>query len=407
LSGGGLNSGNISVSAGATLELGGVFSSTPGSSITGAGQFTVNGNTANLAGLVNVTGTNTFSNGTANLTGNYFCTNNLLIISGGIANFDGTGLVTPPVVNLSSGALGGGQTVTPGAVMNWTGGSMIGSGRTVIPPGVTLNMGGPTFLQLTSRTLDNGGTAIWTGAGNIFLTDSVITNRLGGLFNAQNAALLSFSGGAPRFDNAGTFRKSANTGTTSISGLPFTNYGVVDLKSGVLQSFSGYFSVSNATLRSTLGGTNAGTGFGQLQVVGSVTVAGGLGVSLTNGFTPALNDSFAVVTAGSRSGAFTSFSYPSNLVTMQLNNTTNSVIVQATGVANPAPLLLSPQVFGANVNLTWTSVSNSSYRVEFKTDLSLSNWNALPGDVSALSNTASKLDALTPGNRFYRVRVLP
>ena len=407
LSGGGLNRGSMAVPAGASLEVGGVFSSTIGSSITGAGQFTVNGGTANLAGLVNVTGTNTFSNGTANLTGSYFCTNNPLIISGGIANFDGTGMVAPPLINLSSGALGGGQTVTVETVMNWTGGSMIGSGRTVVPPGATLNVGGPSFLQLASRTLDNGGTAIWTGAGNIILTDAVITNRPGGLFNVQNAAQFSFAGGSPRFDNAGTFRRSANSGTTTISGVPFNNYGVVDLQSGILSSFGGYFSASNSMLSSAIGGTNAGSGFAQLQVSGTVAVNGGLGVSLANGFTPALNDSFTLVTAGSRSGAFASFSYPSNLVTMQLSNTTNSVIVQVTGVANPAPFLLPPQISGTNVTLTWTAVSNLTYRLEFNPNLIPSNWNALAGDVTSLSNLASKVDLLMPTNGFYRVRVLP
>ena len=269
------------------------------------------------------------------------------------------------------------------------------------------SVGGPTFLQLTTRTLDNGGTAIWTGAGNIFLTDAVITNRPGGLFNVQNTALLSFAGGAPRFDNAGTFRKSANTGTTTVSGVSFNNYGLVELQSGILSSFGGYFSASNSLLSSTIGGTNAGTGFGQLQVSGPITVNGGLGVSLTNGFTPVLNDSFAVLTAGSRSGAFTSFAYPSNLVTMQLNNTTNSVVVVVTGVANPAPQLLMPKISGTNVTLTWTAVSNLTYRLEFNPNLTPSNWSALGADVTSQSNFASKVDSLTPTNRFYRVRLLP
>jgi hypothetical protein len=45
--------------------------------------------------------------------------------------------------------------------------------------------------------------------------------------------------------------------------------------------------------------------------------------------------------------------------------------------------------------------------VEFNPDLAPSNWIALPGDVTAVSNTASKLDPLTLSNRFYRVRVVP
>jgi hypothetical protein len=406
LLGGGLNNGTINVPAGTALDLGGAFGSSTASSITGAGQLTATFGTVTLHGLVNVTGSNIFANGTANLTGGYFCTNNTMTISGATANFNGTGTVAPSVLNLN-GTLGGSQTVTVGGVLNWTGGSMIGSGRTVILPGASLNVGGPTFLSLASRTLENAGTAVWTGAGNLFLNDAVITNRSGALFNSQNSAGMLLVGGSPRFDNAGTFRKSANTGTTTVSGFPFNNYGVVELQSGILSSFGGYSSSSNSLLSSTIGGTNAGTGFGQLQISGAVALNGGLGVSLANGYTPSLNDSFAVVTAGARSGTFASFTYPSNVVTMQLNNTTNSVIVQVTGVANPAPLLLTPVVSGTNVTLTWTAVSNLTYRLEFNPNLAPSNWNALSGDVTSLSNLASKLDSLTPTNRFYRVRVVP
>jgi hypothetical protein len=53
-------------------------------------------------------------------------------------------------------------------------------------------------------------------------------------------------------------------------------------------------------------------------------------------------------------------------------------------------------------------VANATYRLEFNPDLgNLTNWSSIPGDVTTLSNTASKLDALTPSNRLYRVRVLP
>jgi hypothetical protein len=115
------------------------------------------------------------------------------------------------------------------------------------------------------------------------------------------------------------------------------------------------------------------------------------------------------VSAGTRIGAFANFVYPSNQVTMQLTNTANSVIVRVTavGAAPPPPIVLSLALAGTNAVLTWTAVSNTTYRLEYKPNLTHSNWNALPGDVTTLSNTASKLDALTPTNRFYRVRVLP
>jgi hypothetical protein len=76
-------------------------------------------------------------------------------------------------------------------------------------------------------------------------------------------------------------------------------------------------------------------------------------------------------------------------------------------VAPTPPQLLSPELNGASISLKWTAVSNVIYRVEFNPDLAPSNWTALPGDVISLTNTASKLDQLTPSNRFYRVRILP
>ena len=409
LSGGGTHSGAFDVAAGTTLHLsGGTHTASLGSSITGAGNLTLNVVTATLAGLVNVGGMNTFDGGTANLTGNYICTNNTLILSGGTANFNGTGTVTPALLNQDGGALGGGQMVTVLSQMNWSGGTMTGSGRTIIPPGVTLNI--INTVSLTGgRTLENGGTLLWTG-GNIGSGNAVvITNRPGALFEVRNAAGLNYTANASsRFDNAGTFRKSVNAGTTTVfTGMAFNNYGTVEIRSGILAVNGGYTSSAGALLNCAIGGTTVGTGYGRLQVAGTVILNGALGVNLINGFLPATNDSFTVVTAGTRNGAFTSFSYPSNIVTMQMSNTANSVIVRVTGVAPPNPVLLVPTIAGTNLVLTWTAVSNTAYRIEFKSDLNATNWDAVPGDVTSLSNRASKVDALTSSNRFYRVRLNP
>jgi hypothetical protein len=399
----------MTVSAGTSLILGpGAFAANASSSITGAGQFTVNGASGTLAGLAYVTGTNTFANGTVNLTGNYICTNNTLAISGGTANFDGTGTISPAIVTLSGGTLGGSNAVTVGGAMNWTGGAMSGSGRIVISPAAALNINSPPLqsLLLTTRTLENAGTSAWTGAGNLGLNNAVITNRPGALFDIQNASSVSFFGGAQRLDNAGTLRKSASTGTATI-GIPFGNFGTVDIRNGTLAANSGYVSSSNALLACTLGGTTPGTNFGLLQVNGSVTLNGGLGVVLASGYAPNPNDSFAVVTSTARNGAFASLSYPSNQVTMELSNTPTSVLVRVTATAATPPLLFTPMLAGSNVLLTWSAVSNSTYRLEFNPTLAPSNWSGLPGDVLSTGSTASKLDALTPSNRFYRVRVLP
>jgi hypothetical protein len=334
LSGGGTNSGPITVPAGATLNLGGgVFNAGAGSSITGAGSLQVSGATANLAGTVNVSGTNSFSNGTANLTGNYTCVGNTLLdISGGTVNFNGSGTVSPNQVNLD-GALGGATTVTVGSLMNWTGGSMNGSGQTIIRPGATLNIAaftgyGGVFLY--DRTLENAGTVVW-GGGNLGLS-GVITNDPGASFQILNTAMFNYQGNTPRFDNAGTFT-TAGSGVTAFNGVALNNFNTVGIPGGTLNASGGYVCSSNSILNCALWGSVPGATFGQLQASGTVNVKGSLNVYLTNYYVPKTNASFTVLTAASVSGAFANFTYPSNSVSMTLSNAPASEIVQVTRVS--------------------------------------------------------------------------
>ena len=350
---------------------GGTFALNAGAQLNGAGLYRINGFGATLAANTGIS----------------------------VENFD-----------LLSGTLGGSAPITISKAMNWTGGTMSGSGKTIIPSGTMLTISNPSPVTLT-RTLENGGTVLWTGAGDIGMNaGAVITNRAGALFDAQSAASLSAGSGANRFDNAGAFRKSVSSGTMQLgSGVSFNNSGTVDIRSGILAANGGYNSSPNSLLNCVLGGTTAGTGYGQLQKSGTVTLDGALSVELLPGFTPATYDAFTVVTAGTRNGTFANFNYPSNAVTMQLSNSPNAAIVRVAEVFGSAfqPVLLLPQIDGTNFRLTWTTVSNTVYRVEFNPNLAASNWTALPGDVTATSNTASKLDALTASNRFYRVHVLP
>ena len=130
-------------------------------------------------------------------------------------------------------------------------------------------------------------------------------------------------------------------------------------------------------------------------------------MDLLPGFTPATNDVFTVVTAGTRNGAFANFLYPSNTVTMQLSNTANSVIVRVSGLAAPALVLLPPVLTSSNVTLCWITAPNKTYRLEFAPDPGHTNWNVVPGNIITSSNQACVIDALTSSDRFYRVRVVP
>jgi hypothetical protein len=407
LGGGGFNNGTMNFSPGTTLDFsGGVFTSSTNSSITGPAALRVSGAQATLNGLVNLSGNHTFSFGSGTFNGNYICTNNILLIgSGAAANFNGTAPVTPSVLVLDGGNLSGTGVVSALQQMIWTEGAMSGGGLTVVPSGSTLVLSNSFALSL-GRTLENRGTILWTGTA-INMAGGVLTNCPGAFFLAQNNASFNLLGSPNRFDNAGTFRKASSGNTLFSGGVPFSNYGFVDLRSGIIVANGGYNSSPGALLNCSLGGTNAGGDYGQLQSAASVGLNGGLSVDLANGFLPMTNDSFTVVTAGARTGSFSTFSYPSNLMTMTLSNTPSAVVLRVTGAVTPPPMFLVPQVVGPNLLLTWSAIPNAVYRVEFSSNLNPINWIPLTGDVTTSSNTASKLDPLTSSNRYYRVRVLP
>lgn len=310
--GGGLNSGNINVAAAAALEFRGIYTVRPGAQMNGSGLYKIASGTFTLNADVTV--------------------QNVELL----ATLDGSGRLT---IN---------------NVLNWNAGTMGGSGRTIIVPGATnyINNTSATVLLL-GRTFENAGTVIWTGGDSYNIqvgNGGAITNCAGAVFEVRNnGSFYPFPGNA-RFDNAGVLRKVASTGTTRFDAnnsfgtvFPFNNYGTLEIRSGIVLATSGFTSRSDSLLHCFLAGTAAGTGYGRFQANGALTLNGALRVSLTNGFIPAENDTFTVVTAGSRSGAFTSFTYPSNIVAMQLSNSTTSVILRVTDITltNGAPVIIN------------------------------------------------------------------
>ena len=366
----------------------------------------VNANSATFSGVVNVTGANIFGpvSGSTEFAGNYICTNNVLTILGGAVSFDGAAIVSPSVINLSNGSLGGSNLVTVGNAMTWTGGSMLGTGRTLISPGAILNISNSSAIFITSRTLDNAGTVTWTGAGLLSMNGGVVTNRPSALFNVQSATTVQFGGGSPRFDNAGVFRKSVSPGTFTFGQVPLTNYGIVDIQSGVLSAYlGGYGSSSNAVLNCALAGTTPGTNYGQLQVGGSVTLNGTLSINLANSFVPATNASFTLVSAGSRNGTFSNFAYPSNQLSMVLTNTTTAVIaIVANVVVPPAQLILHLTALSPASGLLYWSTNFTSYSLQSNALLGTTNW-ATVRPTPVVVGTNFVVTNSFSGQGFYRL----
>ena len=85
------------------------------------------------------------------------------------------------------------------------------------------------------------------------------------------------------------------------------------------------------------------------------------------------------MSAGSLTGNYASFIYPSNSVGISLTNTATSSILIVTNLTTgnfavaPVPIL-SPQLSGGSFNLSFQSVSGQSYTLYYNDNLGTTNW---------------------------------
>lgn len=182
-------------------------------------------------------------------------------------------------LTLSGGAI---QDVGPVEVLHltWTGGTMTGSGKTIVR--TTLNISGSAPKTLSARTIENQGTANWSGTGNIGGSGGTFKNLSGAIFNVQSNA--SFSADIV---NAGQVAPGGSSGA------------------GILSINGAYIQEETGVLNIEIGGLGAGAGYDQLRINGAATLAGTLNIILLNNFVPQDGNSFEIITFNSKSGGFT------------------------------------------------------------------------------------------------------
>ena len=245
---------------------------------TASGAFLFNNNTYTLGSGATLIGSGNFQ------------------VSGGQLLVNATG-VTVDHLTLNGGTLNitGAVTTSATGIVDWTADSTItGAGSLTIASGGTLNISGAGTRFLDGGTLNNAGTVIWTGTDNISVfNNGVINNQGGGLFHAKNDQLIfqHCCAAGQAFNNAGTFRKTVATGTTTIQNNGFTNSGTVDIQSGTFNpassgtSTSVFNVLSGATIlfnnnTYTLGLGATLTGSGNVQLSGGQLTVNATGVTV-------------------------------------------------------------------------------------------------------------------------------
>src|SRR6185503_14551341 len=215
LVGGGISSGEFSIASDATLKFDGGNYSITGGAIDSLGTFQVSGGTVaittdlDIGGLVNHPLGNLQIDSTTTLAS--------FAQSGGFLTGSGTVTITGPAT----------FTDNNGNVEEK------GTGTTDLKGGGTLN-GTSSLLLDGTRVFENEGTFAWQSGNIIFLSQgATIDNAAGGTFDDQTDGSISTFVAGATVTNAGTFRKSAGTGTTLIQ-TAFDNTGTVEVDSGTL-----------------------------------------------------------------------------------------------------------------------------------------------------------------------------
>jgi hypothetical protein len=230
-------------------------------------------------------------------------------------------------VAVSAGTLSLGLSVVQSFAGTLLGGNwVVDSGATLSigtpGPGFTTNAADVTLRGAGSRFVQFGPLA--SNAGTLRLLDGQELTTRGALANS-GAVLLA----GATLTVAGDYTQTG--GTTTLAGGTLAAQSTVDLEGGILSGFgtiaanvvngaklrprpggeglviSGdYTQTASGTLAIPIGGTEAGTQYGFLQVGGPATLDGALRVRLIGGFQPAEGDTFTILTFAASSGDFAS-----------------------------------------------------------------------------------------------------
>ncbi len=344
LQSGGTESGAFNIASGGGLQFaGGTYALNAGTSFINSGNIRID---ANATVNVNVPLT---------LPGNWTLTSNNGTLAGaGTATFDN---------------------------LTWSEGIMSGAGITKIGSGGTFLINNFRSKFMISRVVENLGTMTWIDTGGIFAlgTGVTINNQIGGIFDIQNNASIAVSSGSGHvFSNAGIVRKSAGTGTTTVS-WGFSNTGTVEVQTGTLSLAGAVSQRSGSTLTDgtwkvfanstlSLGGGNITTNQANVLLSGSGSTFAEINSVTNNQGNFAVSDGRAFSTAGALSNSGTLRVSAGGTLTVASTYTQTGGVTELDGgvLASSSPfslqtgLLAGSGTVNANISSSGTIAPGSS-----------------------------------------------
>ncbi len=167
-----------------------------------------------------------------------------IVLSGGSLNLESGRTFTVGHYTQSNGTVEGAGTLALDEAFTWTGGTMAGSGQTVIPTSLSAAIepgGGSGHVRLEDRTLVNHGT-LTLAEGAILMSGAEIENTGTFKVNSESSGYsnqLENWSGTNTLVNTGTVEKTTGTGTTKL--------GVTLNNEGTLNAATGHFALPSPT----------------------------------------------------------------------------------------------------------------------------------------------------------------
>jgi hypothetical protein len=218
-----------------------------------------------------------------------------------------------------------------------------------------------TFANSGSVDVQKGSTLTVGGTGHSY-SQTAGTTTADGTLSAGTSGTVSLTGGT--ILGAGTVKGN----TTNTSGT----FSAGDAgKAGLLSITGSYTQLSSGTLNANIGGTVLSTQYSQLKISGTASLGGTLAVTLINSFTPAIGNTFTILSAKSITGTFSNTTIAINSSEQfDISYTSTGVVLTVVSTAdlpsNPASLAVSTdpkQTVNSPKNTTVSAKSTLSHAV--------------------------------------------
>ncbi|MCC6723915.1 MAG: DUF4215 domain-containing protein [Saprospiraceae bacterium] len=348
--------------------------------------------------------------------------------TGSTITIDGTGPCTTDIPSLELGAgvsltvFAGNTLAIDASTAIFVGGSLTINGTVELTPGV--GQGG-LFAAPGCSILNNGSFDIAMDRG-IILMGSM--NNTGSL--ANNGYLYIQPGG--QLDNCGTF---TNNGTISsegslincasativnaasgqisctaeiTSGALINHGGVIVGCSPGLMTVMGDFT-TDGDLNMELEGTTAIQQYDQLSVTGVATLSGTMSVTFLNGFTPAVGNSFTLITYGSRVGTFSTINIPCPAC-WNIDYQAGQLVLTYQSALPVELVNFTATPIEQQVQLDWqTATETNNHGFDLQRSQDAKHWESITwinghGNSQATQNYQHMDKKPKPGTNYYRLR---